>query len=355
VDIGDVDVASLPAANLGQKAMAASLSVTPASDVTDATYIGDIKFGEALPAGTNAIGKLAANSGVDIGDVDVTSLPAANLGQKAMAASLSVTPASDVTDGTYLGDIKFGEALPAGTAAIGKLAANSGVDIGDVDVTSQPADTFVAEDGALGKGVLLQGDDGTDRHNVAVDTSGRLQVDIAEQSDATALAVDATGSGDVPITLDGETVELAASTAAIGKLAANTGVDIGDVDVTSLPGAIQGPGNPTVDSFSSAVVNLAASTDNQVLVAAPGADKQLWVYGLFMMADTAHGTVTLQDEDDTAYSGTMAVSDEGGWVLPMSGNFAMPWVKVATNKALEADVGACTVDGIICYAIVDVS
>jgi hypothetical protein len=28
----------------------------------------------ALPAGTNAIGKLAANSGVDIGDVDVTSL-----------------------------------------------------------------------------------------------------------------------------------------------------------------------------------------------------------------------------------------------------------------------------------------
>jgi hypothetical protein len=30
----------------------------------------------ALPAGTNAIGKLSANSGVDIGDVDVTSLPA---------------------------------------------------------------------------------------------------------------------------------------------------------------------------------------------------------------------------------------------------------------------------------------
>lgn len=29
----------------------------------------------ALPAGTNAIGKLAANSGVDIGDVDVTSVP----------------------------------------------------------------------------------------------------------------------------------------------------------------------------------------------------------------------------------------------------------------------------------------
>jgi hypothetical protein len=44
-----------------------------------------IKFGTSisLPAGTNAIGKLAANSGVDIGDVDVTSVAAGenHLGQ----------------------------------------------------------------------------------------------------------------------------------------------------------------------------------------------------------------------------------------------------------------------------------
>ena len=161
-------------------------------------------------------------------------------------------------------------------------------------------------------------------------------------------------AGDVKVSLDSEAVVLGAGTAAVGKLAANSGVDIGDVDVTSLPGAVQGPGNPTVDSYASAVVNLAASTANQVLVAAPGANKQIWVYGLFMMADTAAGTVTLQDEDDTALSGTMPVSDEGGWVLPMSGNFAMPWIKVATNKALECDTGAATIDGIITYAIVSV-
>ena len=64
--------------------------------------------------------------------------------------------------------------------------------------------------------------------------------------------------------------------------------------------------------------------------------------------------VTLQDEDDTALSGTMALSDEGGWVLPPSGSFAMPWIKVATAKALEADTGACTIDGIITYAVVTV-
>lgn len=45
----------------------------------------------ALPAGTNAIGKLAANSGVDIGDVDVTSVipgtGATNLGKAADAVA----------------------------------------------------------------------------------------------------------------------------------------------------------------------------------------------------------------------------------------------------------------------------
>lgn len=91
---GTADSTTIIAVDVGAKANA--LRVVPANDITDATYIGDIKFGESIPAGTNAIGKLAANSGVDIGDVTLT----------------------------------------AGTAAIGKLAANTGVDIGDVDVTS---------------------------------------------------------------------------------------------------------------------------------------------------------------------------------------------------------------------------
>lgn len=112
--------------------------------------------------------------------------------------------------------------------------------------------------------------------------------------------------------------------------------------------------NIVVGEYFTAAINIAASTADQELVATPGSNKQIWVYGLFMMADTAAGTVTLQDEDDAAHSGTMAISDEGGWVLPMSGDFAMPWIKVATNKALEADTGACTIDGIITYAIVSV-
>lgn len=80
----------------------------------------------ALPAGTNAIGKLAANSGVTIGAVEIA----------AAQTLATVTTVGAVT--------AISNALPAGANAIGKLAANSGVDIGDVDVTSVPADPFGA-------------------------------------------------------------------------------------------------------------------------------------------------------------------------------------------------------------------
>ena len=147
---------------------------------------------------------------------------------------------------------------------------------------------------------------------------------------------------------------------AIGTVAA-AGMTLADIDIAgtetvtvgTLPSSIQGAGNPTVDSYNTALINAAAAAD-QALVATPGANKQIWVYGLYMMADTGAGTVTLQDSDNTALSGTMAVSDEGGWVLPISGNFAMPWLKVTTNKALEADCATCTIDGIITYAVVSV-
>ena len=124
-------------------------------------------------------------------------------------------------------------------------------------------------------------------------------------------------------------------------------------DVLTLPSPISGPGNPTIDSYTTAAINAAAAV-NQVLVAAPASGKQIWVYGLFMMADTGDGTVLLTDDADAALSGVMAVSDEGGWVLPISGNFAMPWIKVTTAKALHADCATSTIDGLIAYAIVTI-
>ena len=116
--------------------------------VTDNAGSLTVDVGTALPAGTNAIGKLAANNGVDIGDVTINNASLAVTGPltdtelraTAVPVSGTVTASGPLTD-TQLraADVKItldSEAvvLGAGSAAIGKLAANSGVDIGDVTI-----------------------------------------------------------------------------------------------------------------------------------------------------------------------------------------------------------------------------
>ena len=178
------------------------------------------------------------------------------MGQDTIAASLSVAPATNIADATYIGDIKFGEALPAGTALLGKVG---------IDQTTP-----------------------------------------------------------------------------------------GTTNKVAIGPSLDGSGAPTIDSYASAVIDLAASTVDQQIIATPGANKQIWVYGFGLLCDTAAGTIVFQDEANTALTGTMAFSDEGGISVAPSGNFAMPIWKVPTNKALEADTGACTVDGWICYAVVSI-
>lgn len=97
---------------------------------------GGFKAGlvDALPAGTNNIGdvdiaSIAAGDN-NIGNVDIVTLPAL----VASSAIIGNVRIDQTTPGTTNG-VQINAALPAGTNAIGKLAANSGVDIGDVDVT----------------------------------------------------------------------------------------------------------------------------------------------------------------------------------------------------------------------------
>lgn len=147
---------------------------------------------------------------------------------------------------------------------------------------------------------------------------------------------------------------LPAGTNAIGKLAANSGVDIGDVDVTSVPRSLSGPGQPgtAIDSYTQAAISAVTGTD-QSLIAAPGANKQIWVYGIGFTCSVA-GTVAIQDEDNTAITGVVSYAQYSGPLVSPSGNFSMPLWKVATNKALEADVTTATINGWINYAIISV-
>ena len=212
--------------------------------------------------------------------------------------------------------------LAAGTAAIGKLASNSGVDIGDVTLNAG-----TAEIGKLAAGVA---EIGNVKNAGTFATQATLQAGTAEIG------------------------KLAAGSASIGTLGANSGTDIGDVDVTSIAnGSLNGPAAPTIDSYTNIALNLSAAA-NQVLVAAPGASKQIWVYGVGFSVDTAATSVSFQDEDDTAVSGIMLFAQYGGMNSAPTGNFAMPMWKVATNKALEVDLVTGGFDGWLAYGIASV-
>lgn len=83
-----VSAASLPlpsGAATAAKQDTGNTSLASIDGKITAVNTGAVTISAALPAGTNAIGKLAANSGVDIGDVDVTSVipgtGATNLGK----------------------------------------------------------------------------------------------------------------------------------------------------------------------------------------------------------------------------------------------------------------------------------
>ena len=154
----------------------ASNQLAVAGPVTNAGVFA-VQVDAAIPAGTN-----------NIGDVDVLTVPAplSTTGGGTEATALRVTVATDSTgvlsvddnggsltiDNAQLSVVGNGTAaaamrvtmandstgivsLTTSTASIGKLAANSGVDIGDVDVLSVNA--FVAHDAAIAGNPLIMG------------------------------------------------------------------------------------------------------------------------------------------------------------------------------------------------------
>ena len=110
----------------------------------------------------------------------------------AIAASLALLDNS-IQSGNEL-QVDIVASLPAGSAAIGKLAANSGVDIGDVDVTSLPASTNTIEvvgdvaenENASGNPVLIGG-----RYDASGTNDGGLRT--LGTTDVGALALDPKG------------------------------------------------------------------------------------------------------------------------------------------------------------------
>ncbi len=112
-------------------------------------------------------------------------------------------------------------------------------------------------------------------------------------------------------------------------------------------------GATAFDSYTQVAINLTTGAD-QSLVAAPGASKQIWVYGVAFTCSADATTVSFQDSADLPLSGVMSFGQYGGMAVSPCGNFEMPIWKLATNVALEVDIVTGDVDGFINYAIVSV-
>ncbi len=155
---------------------------------------------------------------------------------------------------------------------------------------------------------------------------------------------------------------LPAGTNAIGKLAANTGVDIGDVDVISAParvdttdsikattstdGLTQGT---TVVSVNFADIDVAASGDNTLIAAVAG--KKARILSLLLVASAAVNARFEDGAAGAALSGQMNLTTNSGFVLPYN---PLGWFETTANTLLNLELsGATSVDGLLTYILVD--
>jgi len=234
-NIGDVDVLSLPELPAGTNKIGGVDIVTIPALVAGSAIIGQVGIDQTTPGTTNGVQVLAS------------ALPTDAATQTTLAA----------LDGKVTACNTGAVVLAAGSAAIGTLAANSGVDIGDVDVLTLPA--LVAGSANIGNvglpGAVLELSASSAKTESASGTAvacGQYRR-FAVLLDVTALATDAGDTLDVFIDFspDGGTTYVNAAhftqqvgTGSAAKLwavidSANPGTSVVDVTADAVAGAVR--------------------------------------------------------------------------------------------------------------------
>ena len=235
------------------------------------TVDGSVSIASALPAGTN-----------NIGDVDVLTLPAITIAANQTLANVTtlgtITNVVHVDDNggslTVDGSVSIASALPAGTNAIGKLAANDGVDIGNVDVPGSTVAHDAVDSGNPHKiGFKAVAFDGTAPPNAAVAESDRVN--------------------------------------AIGDLYGRLYVEI------------------THPNYWSVSADYSAAQTNTVIKAAPGAGLSLYITDIVISNEATAGTITLLDGANGSVKFKIYSAINGG----CSTNLRTP-IKLTANTAL---------------------
>ncbi len=198
--------------------------------------------------------------------------------------------------------------LTAGSAAVGKLAANDGVDIGDVDVTTVVPGVAATSLGKAEDAAHTSGDVGVMALGVRQDTPASL----------------AGTTGDyVPPTFDQSGRQY--------------------VDAALDSSALMAAGVALTPKF--AIID-AATSGNNTLVAAVN-PKKIRVLAAFLVASAAVTARFESGADGTALTGQMQLAANGGFALPFN---PAGWFETASNTLLNLELsGAISVDGCLTY------
>ena len=311
----------------------------------------------SLPAGTNAIGKLSPNNGVDIGSVDVASLPASTSTIEVVGDAAE--NAAAVGNPVLIGGRYDSSPRTLGNQDVGAIAldADGAMQVSDGGNSLTVDGTITADLSATDNAVL-------DQIATAVeviddwDETNRAAVNLI----ASQVGISA-GSGTVaansPRVVLATDVALPAGTNAIGKLSANNGIDIGSVNILTQPArdrltdnvgaALQTDvilSDTTALTPKFAVIDAASSGDNTLVALV--SSKKIRVLSLFMVAA---GTVNARFESGagggTALSGQMNLVANSGFTLPFN---PVGWFESGSGVLLNLELSAAiSVDGCLVY------
>jgi hypothetical protein len=367
-NIGDVDVLTLPAplgapgatsiakaedtasadADVGIPAMAVRKATPANTSGTDGDYeMLQMSGGRlwtsstidaALPAGANAIGKLAANSGVDIGDVDVTSVPTDPFGANADAASatgsisaklrfmastgIPVTSLPSISDAQTIAD---NAGFTDGTSKV----FMSGFIFDEVAGTALTENDAAAARVDAKRAVVVALEDATTRgQRASVDSSGRVAT-----IPAGGIAHDGVDSGN-PVKVGARAVSSLASATMVA--AADRTDNVSDLDGAQLTRV----GFPLGDLVSEVVTNTnGTSTAFSNFGATASTRSYITAIVVYNSSATA-GTIDFRDGTAGSVLFTVPIPAGGGCVLPAG---AVPYFRTSANTALAFDVsGALT-------------
>lgn len=301
---------------------------------------------------TNVLVDTDGHLQVDVLSAPTTTVQATNLDIRDLSSASDSVAA--VQSGTWnINNISGTISLPTGAAT----AANQSTIIGHVDgietlLGTIDADTsdihtnsdtiaagYATEGSALGSGVLLQGDDGTDRKNINVDaTTGDVQVDVTNT-----------------VTVDGSGVTQPISHAALTELAAAIDTEVQVDVVAALPAGDNNIGNVDLASSIPAGTNnigdvdiasaLPAGTNNigDVDIASISAGSNLIGDVGLSGARTAGGTTPYKNIDvDETEDEVKGSAGQVYWIHAINTTAAPLYLKFYNATAANVTVGTTT-------------